>query len=217
MKRLAVRVAVTILTFIIGVTIVVLWLKSPQRRFADDVYFPVGAFNPHEDERNWTAKFYSSTLAAMQEPPIFPARDEKLEAYRFLWLRSFHPPVSVRVWRNHEQAWMSVKQLSAGGVPVNGEVIFTGGLTVNDTRPMTEEEWGHFQELLMKSEFWTMPSEDGTERVLDGAGWLLEGVNANRYHVVNRQSPKQGDYREACVYLLRISGVKIDEPAGELY
>jgi len=34
---------------------------------------------------------------------------------------------------------------------------------------------------------------------------------------VDRQSPEQGDFREACVYLLRISGVKIDESKGELY
>lgn len=153
----------------------------------------------------------------MKEPPLSGVKDESLESYRFLWLRSFHPPVSVRIWRSRQQAWMTVKQLSTGGSPVNGEVEFPGGLSVNNTRPMTHEEWGRFQELLMKSEFWSLPSEDEAARGLDGAGWLLEGVKPNQYHVVNRQSPRLGAYREACLYLLNISGVQVDEAKGELY
>jgi hypothetical protein len=35
--------------------------------------------------------------------------------------------------------------------------------------------------------------------------------------MVHRQSPEHGAYREVCTYLLRVSGVKIDESKGELY
>lgn len=62
-----------------------------------------------------------------------------------------------------------------------------------------------------------MPTIDENPVGLDGAGWLLEGVKQDQYHVVHRQSPAEGAYRELCIYLLRVSGVKIDESKGELY
>ena len=216
MKQISVRFAVTVLTFIIGLSVAAIWLTKPTKRFADDIYFPAGIFNPYEGELNWIAKFYSGSLAAMQEPPLSPIKDESVETYRFLWLRSFHPPVCVRLYRVNNRSYMTVKQLSDGGRAIDGEAIFPKTLTVNETRPITEAEWEHFQGLLKKSDFWSMPTEV-SPKGLDGAGWLLEGVKSGRYHVVDRQSPEQGDYREACLYLLRISGVKIDESKDELY
>jgi hypothetical protein len=217
MKKIAVRVIIAILTFIIGIAVAGIWFSKPNKRFADDIYFPVGVFSPHEDGMNWIAKFYSSSLAAMQEAPLSFIKDKNIETYRFLWLRSFHPPVSIRFYRANNQSYMVVKQLSGVGVPENGEANFPKTLTVNETRPVTEAEWQRFQELLKKSGFWSIPTEDGKPIGLDGAGWLFEGVKSGQYHVVDRQSPEQGDFREACVYLLRISGVKIDESKGELY
>ena len=214
MRSITTKFAVTVLTFIVGITAAAVWFGKPHKQFADDNYFPVGVFSPHEGELNWTKKFYASSLAAMQEPPL---KDKKnVEVYRFLWLRSFHPPVSVRLWQTGNQRYMSTKQLSGVGVPIDGEAIFTGTLAVNETQSITEEEWAHFQELLKKAGFWAMPTaNDGPE--LDGAGWLLEGVKPDHYHVVHRQSPKEGAYREVCIYLLRVSRVKIDESKGELY
>jgi hypothetical protein len=217
MKQPVVRFSAAAITFIIGVAAVVLWLKEPQQRFPHDIYFPAGIFSPHEDGFNWTAKIYSSTLAAMKEPSLSREREQGLESYRFLWLRSFHQPVSIRIWRNAEQIQLVVRQLSAGGQAVDGQVKVVGELTIDVTRPATKEEWEHFQELLTNSSFWSMPSEDVRPRGVDGAGWLLEGVKFNQYHLVNRRSPEQGAYREACIYLLRISGVPVDESKGELY
>jgi hypothetical protein len=217
MKRITIRFAVTVLTFITGITAAAIWFGKPHKQFADDNYFPVGIFSPHEGELNWTRKFYSGSLAAMQEPTLFPPKDKNVEAYRFLWLRSFHPPVSVRLWQDGNQSYMSTKQLSDVGIPIKGEAIFPKTLAVNETQSITEEQWAHFQELLKKTGFWSMPTVDDTPIGLDGAGWLLEGVKRDQYHIVHRQSPTQGAYREVCIYLLRVSGVKIDESKGELY
>lgn len=217
MKKISLRVIITLLTFIIGITLAAIWLTKPNKRFADDIYFPVGTFNPHEGGMNWIAKTYSSGLAAMKEPPLSTIKDKNIETYRFLWLRSFHPPVSVRLYRTKNQRYIIVKQLSDVGVFENGEVIFPKTLTVNETRPITEAEWERFQELLNTSGFWSMPTENGKPIGVDGAGWLLEGVKPGQYHIVDRQSPEQGGFREACIYLLRISGVKIDESKDELY
>jgi hypothetical protein len=217
MKRITTKFAVAVLTFLVGITAAAIWFGNPHKQFADDNYFPAGIFGPHESELNWIRKFYSSSLAAMQEPPLFPLKDKNVETYRFVWLRSFHPPVAVRLWKAGNQSYMSTKQLSNVGVPINGEAIFPKTLAVNETQSITNEEWAHFQDLLKKAEFWPMPTIDETPIGLDGSGWLLEGVKQDQYHMVHRQSPEQGAYREVCIYLLRVSRVKIDESKGELY
>lgn len=216
MHRLAVKIIITTLTFTIGVTAVVLWLSSPAERFENDIYFPADVFTARE-EGPTIAMIYSGNLAALGEPSLSAAGDAELEAYRFVWIRSFHPPVSVRIWRKGGHAQMTVKQLSDRGIPGAKGIRFLGTLTVNVTRPVSADQWDGFQRLLNESGFWSMPSEDKNPKFLDGAGWLLEGVRADRYHAVSRQSPKEGAYRETCVYLLRISGVEIDESKGELY
>lgn len=210
------KIAVTVLTFIVGVTAAALWFAKPAQQSADDDnYLPLGVFSPRDRELVWTRKFYSSSLAAMEEPAL---KDKKnVEVYRFLWLRSFHPPVSVRLWQSGNECYMNTKQLSDMGVPKNDEAIFSKSLAVNKTQSITREEWSHFQELLKKAGFWSMPTIDENPVGLDGAGWLLEGVKQDQYHVVHRQSPAEGAYRELCIYLLRVSGVKIDESKGELY
>lgn len=217
MKKITVRFAVTIFAFIVGVTAAAIWFNQPNKRFDDDIYFPVGIFAPLEGGMNWLVKAYSSSLAAMQEPPLSSSKDKNTETYRFLWLRSFHEPVSIRLYRVKNQNYMTVKQLPSSGIVQNGQTIFPKNLTINETRPVSDAEWERFQELLKKSDFWSMPTEDGKLPGTDGARWLLEGIKFNKYHVVNRQSPEQGDYREACIYLLRISGLKIDESKDELY
>lgn len=217
MKPITTKLAVAVLTFIIGITAAAIWFGKPHTQFADDNYFPAGIFGPHESELNWIRKFYSSSLAAMQEPSLFPLKGKSVETYRFLWLRAFHPPVAVRLWKTGNQSYVSTKQLSGVGVPRNGEAIFPKTLAVNETHSIADEEWARFQELLKKAEFWSLPTSDETLIGLDGSGWLLEGLKQDQYHMVHRQSPEQGAYREVCIYLLRVSRVKIDESKGELY
>ena len=217
MRHITFRIAVTALTFLVGVTAVTLWLNRPQKRFADDIYFPVGVFGPLENEQMRLVKAYSSGLAAMQEPPLSSLSGEGTEAYRFFWGRSFHPPVAVRVWRSRGSAYLSVKQLTGLGVRRDDENIFPKSLAVDVTRPMTPTEWEQLHEKLSKAEFWAMPAIIEANTGLDGAVWLLEGVKAERYHIVHRWSPKEEGYREACIYLLRISGLNIDKAQGELY
>ena len=61
-------------------------------------YFPIGAFGPDDADlhrRQW----YYKHLAAMEEPSLFCGALEYRETYRFLWLRSSHNPVAVRVFQ----------------------------------------------------------------------------------------------------------------------
>jgi hypothetical protein len=71
--------------------------------------------------------------------------------------------------------------------------------------------------LLNVASFWTLPTEqaielpgDGTFGIIhfDGASWILEAAVNDGYHVTTRNPPKD-KYRDACLYLLKLSGLRI--------
>ncbi len=208
MKRMAVGLIVPALTFLVGVAAATLWFQPPYKRFADDIYFPVGVFHPREGGRNWLVRFYSGSLAAMREPPISTLRGEEAEVYRLLYLPAFGPPVAIRLWRDGGQAYMSVKQLSAPGVAADGEVVFPKTMKVNATRPLKAEEWARFEGLLKNANFWTQPAEGGREPGLDGANLLFEGYRRGQYHLMDRWSPQEDEILRLSGYLFEISGLE---------
>jgi len=76
---------------------------------------------------------------------------------------------------------------------------------------VTPEQWQHFETLLQKANFWQTPSCQPLGAT-DGAEWLLEGHQANRYHMVLRQSPGKKDaFRAGCAYLLDLSSAHKEE------
>ena len=153
--------------------------------------------------------WYTGELKAMNELPL-PALESEDESYRFLWLRSFHRPVTIHVWRTGERYFMVVKRLNGRGGydPGTFDLYWARSLSVN--------EWAGFMMQLEQSNYWLMPTKD--DRMLDdGAQWILESYRERRYHVVDRQSPEDGAYRDACMYLLRQSGLLAEIPAKEIY
>ena len=239
MKRIILRLTIALLTFALGVTAAAFRLIHPlpqverqentscclrdftephaRRRAAPDFYFPVLIF-PADNllERNFV-EWYSGTLAAMREPPFSSLTSSDFEAYRFLWLRSFHPPVSIRIWRHNNEYCMTVKQLDSVDRYIDGRPVPAENLVVNSTRPLSREEWTTFKQLLDGTRFWELPTFDVVPLANDGAFWMLEGVANGRHHFIDRQSPEHGAFYEACVYLLRRSNISIDESKHELY
>jgi hypothetical protein len=197
MKHFALRFSIVLLTLSIGIA-VALWFKhrSGPRNCSDANYFPIRVLGPGERRAEWVGKFY----AAQMEFP-FSCLDENVEAYRLLFIPSFKPPAAIRIWRQGDQHQIAVKQLATEGLPEFG----AKDLIVNITRPITIDEWNHFQELLKKSNFWSMTSADVRERGLDGATFLLEGKRSDQYHVVDRWSPEDQNFIDACIYLMEIS------------
>lgn len=231
MQKLTLRLLTAVLTFVIGLIATTLWwgqrtttvdrleiqtwsrCQWPTTNSADDIYFPRGTFLPDEVRERGLSKTYSGVLAAMHEPPLSSTMDGEVEFYRFTWLRAFHPQVVVRVWRSGRERCLTVKQIERKYV--NGETVYPEGFQVNATRPLREDEWNDFKEHLNRGHFWSLPTVDGRPLANDGAFWVMEGVRDRKYHVVDRQSPDSGSYREMCHFLLRLSGLHIED--GELY
>lgn len=240
MKRLTLWLSISLATFTLGVAAAMLYLhrpapddvKSPVVKYeapaapatpscspdlsreverpAKSSYFPPGAFYPEPEHERFIVEWYTKHLKAMGERPLLSHPESRAESYRFLWLRTFHHPVAVRVWRSDDGWFLNVKQLSgAGGYE-------PGRLVMNQTRQLTSAEWDGFVSLLDRSCYWQLPTEIG-DMGNDGAQWILEGAKEGRYHVVDRWTPRSGDFRESCLYLLKLSNLGIDHSAEDVY
>lgn len=169
------------------------------------MYFPHNILNDDEERDSKRIRWYSKHLKAMNEPSFLSVPDEVNETYRFLWLRSFHHPIAVRVWRIGEQRCLTVKELDGEGGYEPGKITF------NQSRELSEDEWVTFSVKLHHANFWELTTLGDDVVGVDGARWIVEGVKDNKYHIVDRWSPEYENYRSACLYLLKISGLKIKE------
>jgi hypothetical protein len=240
MKRLTLWLVISLTTFTLGVTAAMLYFIRPAakdfpppvvnhyvptapsqpscfpglskevEKLATPSYFPPGAFYPKPEHEKFIVDWYTKHLRAMGEMSLLSQPDSHAESYRFLWLRSFHHPVAVRVWRSGDGLFLNVKQLSGAGGYEPGRLI------INQTRQLTNAEWDGFVSLLDRSCYWQLPAEID-EMGNDGAQWILEGAREGRYHVVDRWTPRSGDFRETCLYLLKLSNLGIDLSGEDVY
>ncbi len=164
-------------------------------------YFPENVFD-------WERKieWYSEHLGAMHEPSLLNmVGNEENRVYRFLWLRSFHVPIAIRLTVDSSGAGsLTTKMLSGAGGYCPGILIKDETITV------MKEDVREFISLLQKANYWELPTN---KKVLglDGAEWIIEGVNGGRYHVVNRWTPEEGEFRKAALYLLRLSKLEVED------
>lgn len=145
----------------------------------------------------------------MGEPALFQTDDQASEVYRFLWLRSFHRPVALRLQNAGGQKTLVVRQL-------NGKGGYEPGVLVVDKKiKIDAQEWDAFVRLLDEANYWHLATTD-TTLGFDGAEWVLEAVKDGQYHIVDRWSPHEScsseeelKFRDACLYLSELSGLEI--------
>ena len=131
---------------------------------------------------------YAVRLRALQEPSLFVlAANREAEAYRFLWLRSFHHPIAVRVDLQADGSWVLVTKVASGAGGYS-----PGTLTTNISRQLTTQEAQSFRSEVEGGGFWNAPNPVNDQTGTDGSDWIIEGVKAGRYHVIDRWSPTNG-------------------------
>jgi hypothetical protein len=185
-------------------------------------FFPKGSFsdsiiaNKENDMDKFHRDWYSTHLKSMKEPS-FSILEQKIEsAYRFLWLRSFHHPIAVRIEKIGDQIILHAVELDGYGGYKPGKI------KKFIEKIISLDDYQKHCELLAEIDFWNMNTIlsninlDGTITInADGAHWILEGSSNGKYHVVDRWSPEPGKYREACLFFLKLAGFKIQ--ADEIY
>lgn len=237
MKRFALRISIAAAAFAVGVALANIYRPSKTQTISPiampmaevrlgsncfpgksneitaistSSYFPRGLLSQNEWSDQFKAEWYGKHLRAMQEAALFSDKDVR-ESYRFLWLRSFHHPVAVRLWKTDTDQFITVNELSgAGGYEPGTSILKT-------QRSLSQDEWDAFMRMLEYSCYWDQPTDDPKDRGFDGSEWILEGVREGRYHLVNRWTPTGGSFRDACLYMLRLSRLKIDKKTEPLY
>jgi len=178
---------------------------------SQDSYFPNGVLSDYDRVDSFKARWYSDQLRALEEPSLLEkAKNPSLQSYRFVWLRTFHHPVAVR---------LDITSDGTGKLTVkiaNGAGGYKPGILIENTSPpVTPEQTEKFLEQVKDAGFWELSSYEKTSGC-DGAEWIIEGVKDGTYHVVNRWTPGKGPVRELGIRLaLDLAHLKI--PKGELY
>jgi hypothetical protein len=194
-----------IVTFLLIITVI------PVR--AQGNYFPERTFGDEPAIHNSWATRYSKYLIALQEPSLSSrSKSGASESYRFLWLRTFHRPVSVRLdVGNDGVATVTTKMTSGVGGAGPGHLI------ESRTRRLTKKETDRFVNQVSESEFWKLPThEDPVIGGPDGSQWVIEGTKNGKYHAVDRWSPKDGAVRILGLALAIDLG-QLNLPAKEIY
>jgi hypothetical protein len=161
----------------------------------DSFYIPSASLDAFR--RGW----YSEHLSAMGEPSLSCGAPTVVESYRFLWLRTFHQPIAIRITHTG-------KQYQLDGVVLNGAGGYAPGRVLRRTRrTLSLTQWEQAISALEAIEFWTMPTANNEILALDGAQWIIEG-RSDHYHMVDRWGGADGLQRVGLIFL-NLSGISI--------
>ena len=157
-----------------------------------------------EVERDW----YPRHWQAANEPSLYERSNGPSPAgtstLRFTWLPSFHHPVIVRIERSGKGAQLIAKQLSGKGG-------YEPGIVERElNRPLSATDIAKLNAILSTT---NVLGQRATTcgSMLDGSRWIIEGLDQNGYHYVNRQSPKEGPVRAFGDFALLLTGWTFEE------
>lgn len=143
-------------------------------------------------------ELWSKALRALRERPLW-CGEVRTPAYRFLWLEAFDSPTLVRVWSDGHTWWLHATELDRSGGELGGRV------SRQVQRQLTRSEAAVIRQGLGRLDMWNSPAQDA-RHVLDGSTWVIEAREANRYHVIERNSPGEGPVMRFGSDLLRMTG-----------
>ena|ERR1035437_7184460 len=180
--------------------------------FSQVVYFPKRTLDTRPDLDKLLTDWYSAQLKALEEPSLFElAKTPTAQSYRFLWLRSFHHPIAVRLDIKADGTGILTTKVTSGAGGYE-----PGTLIENTTKPLTTHQTQAFLAKIQQTNFWLLPTATNDQKGTDGSQWMIEGVNSGKYHFVKRWSPETGPIRELGISLaIELAGMNI--PKDEFY
>ena len=157
--------------------------------------------------------WYTGQLKALAEPSLWALSRNRRQGdvYRFLWLRTFHNPIAVRLIVNPDMTGVVIAKVA------NGKGGYEPGRLVRgDSHPVGRNGTALLQIRLREANFWNAPP-GGLPGGADGARWIVEGLSNGRYQVVDSWSPIKSDpiYRLGMTFLADLAGLNV--AGDELY
>jgi hypothetical protein len=178
---------------------------------ASEYFFPAGVLEPSRSDLDvFVRASYSKHLRVMGEPSLSCGPTAGGDTYRFVWLRTFHRPIAVRV--NHDSngtRLVAVELTGLGGYD-------PGSIAARVEKSLSETDWRLLTAALSNTSFWSMPTRPAKPTLgADGSQWIMEGRRGGEYHIVDRWTPREGLYRDAGLSFLKLAGISI--PGGDIY
>jgi len=162
-----------------------------------DMRFPPNSLTPDDDRNDaFRNQWYSKQLVAMGEPTL--AASSSARTYRFLWLRTFHHPVAVRVVRDAAGDRVIATELDGAGGYAPGKVLRRKDIK------LTSAQADAFERAIGADGLWSLASPRG-EVGKDGSEWIVEGATT-KYRVVHQWSPDEGPVRAMGERFLALTG-----------
>lgn len=169
--------------------------------FGQSNYFPPAVLGEDAKVGSHKITWYSKFVSAMHEPSLWEAsKTQKTQTYRFLWLRSFHHPVSIRLEVNADGTALLTTKITSGQGGYE-----PGRLIMNRTQKFDRERTSWVLDRIEELKFWTLstnPPCDPDVIGVDGAQWIFEGVKGGTYHIVDRWSPDKGEVHSLGIMML---------------
>ena len=152
---------------------------------------------------DFEAGWFSGHLAAAGQSSLVD--DRQADTVRFLWLRSFHHPVVVRIdGVNADESVLTAIELSgAGGYD-------PGKIARRMSRRLSSKESSDFRDLLAKSGLFAQRPQD-CSLGLDGAEWVFERQDRGHYTFLHQWTPQHGPVHDVGNFLLDLTGWKFGD------
>lgn len=164
-------------------------------------YFPAHAFGPPR-VHDFVVGWYSSHLRAMGEPSLLAMRGHDRHVVRFLKLPTWGPPEAIRVERRGDSVSLVHRVLSGQGG------YDPGHLATDESRTLDVADWTALERAIASADGWTAPTRTDFMG-MDGEQWIVELVDGERYHVLDRwtptQDPSAAHYVSLCALLARLA------------
>lgn len=165
-------------------------------------FFEYGDFAPEAPPLDYSMRtWYSKHLSAMGEPSLLPGQMVIIEAYRFLWLRTFHHPIAVRAALSADggASLRAVELDGAGGYEPGNPCVVVDA-------PLSDAQWARLLEQVGRLNPWT-GRRDSSLTGCDGAQWLLEARRSSTRALLNDWSPKDAALRDTGLLFLELAGL----------
>jgi hypothetical protein len=187
---------------------------------AQDSYFPQRSFDGKLSQDKFLADYFTHELKFLGDMSFLElSKNSAADSYRFLWLRTFSHPVSVRLDIQADGSGVLTTKVGGGkgGYPRD-----TDRTIDNKSRTLTPALVEGFLTLVDRVQFWQVPSYVvGDQTGTDGSFWIVEAAHAGKYHVAARWTPDSKSSSKRAVrelgLALAIELAQMKIPASELY
>ncbi len=169
-----------------------------QDFFPDDAFDKLDLITGTHLEGDFKRGWYEAQLAALNEHSIYSVGCEFSECFRFIWLRSFHDPISIRIEVSfNDEANLHFKQANLA------RSFDLSELELSQTKRLTSEDIAKIQALVINVIAASQSQEENFG--FDGSQWVFEHRLNDVYTSFDRWTPTQGPLFELGLELLSMS------------